>query len=172
MRPATHSHAVRPDAPNVDHERGLDHAYVPVSRALRLTMAPRDKAGEDTPRSSYGTVPGAEFPTFVYVSVLAAFAWIMLASWLAFAGDMDAALALGIAVVLGIVFFALPIIIRQVAVANTHNRPKMTDDFLAAPVETATGPLPGSSAWLQVLLIPLALALAATLIGAAYVLMR
>ena len=72
----------------------------------------------------------------------------------------------------GIVFFALPVIIRQVAVANTRNRPKTTDDFLSAPVETATGPLRGSSAWLQVLIIPLALALAATLIGTAYVLVR
>ena len=129
-------------------------------------------AGAQEPRSGYGTVPGAELPAFVYVSVLAAFAWIMLASWLAFAGDMDADLSLGIAVVLGIVLFALPVIIRQVAVANTRNRPEATGDFLSAPVETATGPLPGSSAWLQILLIPLTLALAATLIGAACVLVR
>ena len=67
---------------------------------------------EDEPRSNYGTVPGAELPAFVYVSVLAAFGWIMLASWLAFAGDTDAALALGIAILLAVVFFALPILIR------------------------------------------------------------
>jgi hypothetical protein len=104
--------------------------------------------------------------------VLAAFAWIMLASWLAFAADMDAALSLSFAVVLGIVLFALPIIIREVAVANTRTKHEATGDFLSAPVETATGPLRGSSAWLQVLIIPLSLALAATLIGAAFVLAR
>jgi hypothetical protein len=138
--------------------------------ALRLTTSRDAPAGR--PRSGYDTVPGAEFPTFVYVSVLAAFAWIMLASWVAFAGDMDAALALGIAILLAIVFFALPIIIRQVAVANSDKTPRVRGDFLSTRVETATGPLRGSSAWLQVLLIPLALALAATLIGAVHVLVR
>jgi hypothetical protein len=138
---------------------------------LRLTTPSDADAGRE-PRSSLGTIPGAEFPAFVYVSVLAAFAWIMLASWLAFADDVDAELPLGIAVVLAIVFFALPIIIRHVAIAFSHNKPRTTGDFLSAPVDTATGPLPGSSAWLQVLLIPAALALAATLIGTAYLLVR
>ena len=123
-----------------------------------------------TPRSGYGSVPGAEFPAFVYLSVLAAFGWIMLASWVAFARDTDAALALGIAVVLAIVFFALPLIIHRVAAAHSQDKQRMPHDFLSSPVETATGSLPGSSAWLQVLLIPLALALAATLIGATYLL--
>lgn len=125
---------------------------------------------EQEQRSSYGSVPGAEFPAFVYVSVLLAFAWIMLASWLAFAGDTDAGLALGIAIVLAIVFFALPIIIFRVAAAHLRHGRRTSNDFLSSRVDTATGPLPASSAWLQVLLIPLALALAATLIGATYAL--
>jgi hypothetical protein len=75
---------------------------------------------------------------------------LMLAS----AGAMDADLALGVAMVLAIVVFALPILIRHA------QRPQTTGDFLAAPVETANGPLPGASAWLQVLLIPATLALA------------
>ena len=123
-------------------------------------------------RSSYGTIPGDDLPTFVYVSVLAAYAWIMFASWPAFARDMDADLSLGIATVLGIIFFALPIIIRHVSAAFSRPKPQAQQDFLAAPVETATGPLSGASAWLQVLIIPLSLALAATLIGAASVLVR
>jgi hypothetical protein len=151
-----------------DSGRGLDWTEPTVA----LTSTRDGEAGQLEPRSSYGAVPGGELPAFVYVSVLAAFAWIMLVSWLAFAGDMDATLSLGVAVVLAVVFFALPIIIHQVAVANTRNRPQTTGDFLSAQVETATGPLSGSSAWLQVLIIPLALALAATLIGAANVLVR
>lgn len=150
------------------HYAGGRHDRMPP---LRL-VGTRSTVDKRETRSSYGTVPGAELPTFVYVSVLAAYGWIMLASWLAFAGDTDAALALGIAVVLGIVFFALPIIIRHAAVAFSRPKPQTQREFLAAPVETATGPLSGANAWLQVLLIPLALALAATLIGAAYVLVR
>ena len=151
---------MRPTSSVVDREHGA------------ARPPPNAADTEHAPRSNYGSVPGAEFPTFVYVSVLAAFAWIMLASWLAFAGDADADLALGIAIVLAIVFFALPIIIRQVAVAHSATERGATNDFLSSQVETATGTLTGSSAWLQVLLIPFALALAATLIGATCVLVR
>jgi hypothetical protein len=122
-------------------------------------------------RSGYGLVPGAEFPAAVYISVLAAFAWILLASWLAFARDEDAAFNLGIAAVLAIVFFALPTLVHLVAARRARRRPE-AGDFLSSRVDTATGPLSGASAWLQVLLIPAALALAATLIGATSVLVH
>jgi hypothetical protein len=155
------------------HDRREHPAAGPASP---LTKACDAGPAETEPRSSFGALPGAEFPSFVYVSVVAAFAWVMIASWLAFAQDMDAALSLGIAIVLGIVFFALPIIIRHIARVVTRDKPDaagdLPGDFLTAPVDTATGPLPGASAWLQVLIIPLTLALAATLIGAASLLVR
>ena len=162
MRLATRSSAVRGDA---DDRRRPEPA-------LGLTMTPIDTASKREPRSSYGSVPGAELPTFVYVSVVAAFAWIMLAAWLAFSGQMDADLVLGVGVVLAIMFFGLPIIIHRVAIAHARKSPETTGDFLTAPVDIATGPLTGRSAWLQVALIPVALALAATLIGGAFVLAR
>jgi hypothetical protein len=136
----------------------------------RLTTSESDEGAEA--RSGFGAVPGNEFPAFVYISVLAAFAWILLASWLTFARDMDADLALAMAIVLGIVLFGLPIIIHHVATTFARPEPEPARDFLSAPVETATGSLPGASAWLQVLLIPLALAFAATLFGAAFLLAR
>jgi len=125
-------------------------------------------AGRTEPelRSGYGMIPGAELPVAVYVSVFAAFAWIVLASWLAFANDADADLSLGIAGVLTVVFFALPVLIRLTAMAHPRARQEKPHDFLASRVETATGTLSGASAWLQIVLIPAALALAATLIGA------
>ena len=150
--------------------RTVESVFDRERRAARPAPAPVD-AGEAR-RSSYGLVPGAELPAFVYVSVLIAFAWVMLASWLAFAIDADADLALGIAMVLGIVFFALPIIIQRVAAAHSDRKRQAGRDFLSSPVETATGALPGATAWQQVLIIPLALALAATVIGATYVLVR
>ena len=71
-----------------------------------------------------------------------------------------------------IVFFGLPIIIHHAAVTFSHPKAERPREFLAVPVDTATGPLSGASAWLQVLIIPLSLALAATLIGAASLLVR
>ena len=158
--------------PATAHRRHARREQGGTEPAVAATNDRADEARRQEPRSGYGSVPGAEFPSFVYVSVLAAFGWIMLASWLAFGRDMDADLPLGIAVVLAVVFFALPVIIRHIAVANTHRRPQTTGDFLTAPIETATGTLRGSSAWLEILIIPLTLAVAATLIGAVYILVR
>ncbi len=118
-------------------------------------------------RSNYGAVPGAELPVAVYASVFAAFIWVVVAAWIAFANDADADLALGMAVVLTVVFFALPVLIRLTANSHANTTGDGKQDFLASPVETATGTtLTGASAWLQIVLIPAALALAATLIGA------
>jgi hypothetical protein len=141
-----------------------------ADRAHRPTAGPSSSDSREPPRSGYGSVPGAELPSFVYVSVLVAFAWVMLASWLAFARAGYAPLAIGVAIVLGIVFFALPVIVHHVAVVHSRPKREPVHEFLSAPVETETGRLSGASAWLQVLIIPLALALAATLIGAISVL--
>jgi hypothetical protein len=122
-------------------------------------------------RSGHGSVPGSELPPVVYVSVLAAFAWILLASWVAFAGDGDADLALSFVLVLALVFFALPILIYFTA-KHRSRTPAPQGDFLSTKVETWTGTLTAASAWLQILLIPAALAFAATLIGAANMLVH
>jgi hypothetical protein len=42
--------------------------------------------------------------------------------------------------------------------------------FLKSEVDTFTGPMPAKQAWIEIMIIPLALAAAATLIGAAHVL--
>jgi hypothetical protein len=120
-------------------------------------------------RSGYGHLPGAEFPKVVYRSVVAAFGFILAASWAAFGGGADADLSLGFATVLTIVFFALPILMRRTAATRSGDKPMALDDFIHSHVETATGPLTGAEAWLQVLIIPLVLAFAALAIGAVYV---
>jgi hypothetical protein len=120
------------------------------------------------PRSGYGSLPGAEFPTAVYASTIAAFGLILLSSWLAFGGATGADLDLAVATVLGLVFFSLPLIMRR-----TAHLPKQRVElrnFLSARVEIATGTLKGSEAWMQVLIIPLSLVFAAIAIGAVNVL--
>lgn len=130
-----------------------------------------DRTKQDA-RSDYGAVPGAEFPVSVYVSVFVAFAWIIVASWLAFANGGDAVLALAIAGVLTIVFFALPLLVWLTARSRSDASRDAPGDFLGSHVETATGPLTGASVWLQILLIPASLALAATLIGVTSILVH
>jgi len=123
------------------------------------------RSDEQPARSNYGAVPGAELPVAVYISVFVAFAWIVVASWIAFASGSDAVLALAMAGVLTVVFFALPLLVWLTARSHADKPRDAARDFLASRVETATDTLSGASAWLQILLIPAALALAATLIG-------
>lgn len=128
------------------------------------STSPQGNAPGETPRSAYGTLPGDEFPAAVYASTIAAFALILLASWLAFGGATGADLDLAVATVLGLVFFSLPLLMRRTA-RRRKQRVELRK-FLSSPVEIATGTLKGSEAWMQVLIIPLSLVFAAIAIGA------
>jgi hypothetical protein len=122
-------------------------------------------------RSGYGVLPGAEFPTALYASVAGAFAWMFGFSWLAFGmtgGAVD--LDLTMVSVLATVFLAIPFAMHHSASTRFASVPKRTAAFLQTPIDTYTGPMPPGQAWLEVLLIPAALALAATLIGTVYML--
>jgi hypothetical protein len=131
--------------------------------------APPGIGGAREVRSDYGSLPGGELPAAVYRSVIAAFGAIIVIAWFAFGGSADSDLALGFATVLTVVFFALPIIVRRTAAARSSESSISLDQFLRARVDTATGPLDGGQAWLQILIIPLALTFAAVVIGLAYV---
>lgn len=138
----------------------------PANTPERSAQPP--EAAEEA-RSAYGSVPGAEFPRAVYISVLLAFGWIMVASWLAFARDTEADLALGIALVLGLLFFALPILLCRSARSRSTEQRQTLNEFFGSHVETATCRLSGAEAWLQVLVIPLTLAFAAAAFGAVFI---
>ena len=121
-------------------------------------------------RSGYGVMPGSEFPTAVYISVAAAFAWMLGAAWLAFGTNMGTDLDLTLVTVLGIVFLCIPAAMHHTAATRYASEPRPMAGFLSSQVDTATGWMPASQAWLEVMLIPTALALAATLIGGVYLL--
>lgn len=146
-------------------EHAREHTRPSISTRAHPSAIEARAGSEEEIRSNFGTVPGAELPVAVYVSVFVAFAWIVVASLIAFTNGSDADLALGMAVVLTVVFFALPVLVWLTAKSHAHSITQ-AGDFLSSPVETATGTLTGASVWLQIVLIPVALALAATLIGA------
>jgi hypothetical protein len=121
--------------------------------------------GADAP-----AIPGSEFPRAVYASIGAAFVWMFAAAWLAFGTNTGTDLDLVIIGVLFAVFLGIPIILAHVARSWWRMPESPRKPFLSSQVDTATGDMPASQAWLEVLIIPGALALAATLIGAVYVL--
>ena len=113
-------------------------------------------------------VPGDELPQAVYRSVVAAFAWMMLMAWIAFGRGMEPDFALGFASLLMIVFLGILLFIQTTARHHMKVRQEPVDEFLTGDVDTATGSMPGRAAWIEIAIIPAALALAATLIGFVY----
>lgn len=117
-----------------------------------------------------GELPGGELPNAVYRSVALAFAWMMITAWVAFGRERGLDFDLSVGIVLFAMAGAIPWIIRKTA--SHHISAKRTEvrPFLSSQVDTATGPLSGREVWLEILLVPASLALAATLIGVVYVL--
>ncbi len=111
-----------------------------------------------------GSSLGGELPTNVYLTVVGAFGWMMLAAWVCFGGQAGTSLALAIATVLCIVFFGLPLTLshtRTTAMGRSDVK-----QFTPSSVDTATGRLSTREACRQVAFLPVALAVAAILIGA------
>jgi len=124
--------------------------------------------GDADPRSVDSSGLGDELPVAVYQSILIGFACMLAAAWVAFGRVGGTDLDLAVVTVLCTVFLLLPVILHRVAAARTGVKQHDLERFLAQPFETATGPVSAREVWLQVALIPVALAVAAILIGGVY----
>jgi len=113
-------------------------------------------------------IPGHEFPSAVYLTIFGAFAWMLLIAWFAFAAPDGTNLDLLMVTVLGLMFFGIPLAMHHTTVRHTIDVPLTVRRFEAEPFQTYTGPMPAWQAWVEVALIPVALAFAATLFGLVY----
>ena len=144
------------------------NAVVP-RQSLTQLQVPKTAGSEYRP--SHGSIPGDELPAAVYRTVVFAFVWMMLAAWLAFGSARGTDLDLAIATVLCTVFLGIPILLHRTARNRLQRTNQNSKQFLESRVDIATGTMSGTEAWLEVILIPFALALAATLIGGVFVFM-
>jgi hypothetical protein len=110
---------------------------------------------------------GEELHPRVYTSVVLAFAWIVGIAWLEFGFERstEAAWIATVAVVIAIVFLNIPFILRHANGTRPRGHKQDMEDFLWSNFETATGSLRGWEAYVQIMTIPLSLAIAATLLG-------
>jgi hypothetical protein len=148
---------------------------IPSERRFVADKAPDDAADRERFSRPAGyelqPLPGSEFPAGLYLVIFLAYGWMLGAAWYAFGQDTGTDLLLAMATVLAVVFFAIPMAMRKTARPRIAAPQRSTAGRLriaTAHIETATGAMPAWHAWLEVLLIPVALAAAATLIGAAY----
>ena len=98
---------------NAGSPAGSDSTMPAPDRSV--TLAPSESGDRHEVRSSYGSVPGGELPAVVYQSILAAYAWVLIAAWLAFGGTGSVDLDLAVGTALAMVFFSVPIILYKSA---------------------------------------------------------
>lgn len=157
------------------------HPAEPIERLRRLevqqhraTQTPPAIGASDSPHARpaddivQGPTLGRELPVGVYLAIVGAYAWILLVAWFAFDRGTEAGLNLGIVSVILVLLLGLPAIIFHLAWTRLNATSPDTRNAYWADLDTATGALPPREAWVQILIIPGALAIAAALIGAVY----
>jgi hypothetical protein len=154
-----------------------EHAIVsradsePAARAYASSaeakLQSQESGGPDV-GSTYRSGFGEELPVAVYRSVFLGFACMLVVAWLAFGGAVGTDLDLGVVTVLCAIFLLLPLLMHHVAAARAERPQPDLKGFLSSRFETATGSVSAWEAWLQIVLIPIALAIAAVLIGGVY----
>lgn len=108
-----------------------------------------------------------EFPNAVYISVTAAFVWMILVACIVFGsgGQPVIPVALVTFILALVVAFVL---FNRLGKRRQTDRKEPLNRFLSAEVNIATGSVSGREAWIEVAIIPVALALAATLLAIIY----
>jgi hypothetical protein len=154
---------------------GLGEDLIVIDTAHLLDESPIKRRFKEAQGTVAISVPGSEFPSAVYRCVVIAFCLVLLFSWLVFTGtseinptnDLD--LALGMATVLFVMMLGIPVVAAKMAKKRTGGRPADLDRFLVSQVDIATGAVSGREAFIQVLLIPVALVVATVAIGGAFI---
>jgi hypothetical protein len=147
-----------PSAQDITHTRQIAEPPRPETHGTQ-------RNDQSVERSLEFQTTGSELPQAVYIVVIAAFAWIVVMAWFAFGHGIEAEWLATVGVLIGIVFFGIPILLWHANRAARRAKRRDLDEFLHSSFETATGRLRGWDAYIQVLMIPLCLALAATVFG-------
>ena len=113
---------------------------------------------------------GTEVHGAVYVIAGAAYLWMLLIAWIAFSSPTGADLDLGFVTVIFAVFMGLAVLAYSVAHSHLHKRLPAWDEFVSSRISIATGAVQGWEMGVQIMIIPIALALAATALGIVYAL--
>jgi len=100
----------------------------------------------------------------VFILMLLAWGWMLAAFWLTFGFQLEGGFMVGISTVYIAMYFGVPAVMIKVAKKYTPHLPdhRSFADFLHGNVQTATGRIEGWEACVQILLVPVGLALCIT----------
>jgi hypothetical protein len=110
-------------------------------------------------------------PLAIRIATVAA-AWFVIAMAISFSGGIETDYLMWVTIVFGIIFFGLTLGIAGRAAREPRwgGRPASFRDFVRGQVAIQTGRVTGSEAMVQLLTLPIVLALGATAIGLVFVL--
>jgi hypothetical protein len=114
---------------------------------------------------------GGEVPRGVYAVVLGGYAWLLVIAWIIFGGSVETDLALVVAATIWAMLLAIPVVASRMAFNHSIHPRLRRKRVRSAHLRTATGELAAREAYLQILIIPIALAIAATLFSIVYLVM-
>jgi hypothetical protein len=112
---------------------------------------------------------GAEVPLALYATIVAAYLSILATAWIDFARSTESAWLATVGVIVGVVVLSIHLALRRTNRGPARPDRGGLDEFLHSEFDTATGRLRGWDAYVQILIIPICLALAAAAIGAVWV---
>jgi hypothetical protein len=109
-------------------------------------------------------------PAAIGISLLAAL-WFIAVTWVSFARSAEVDWDLVVVTLFFVFFFGLFLFTASHALKDPRWHQRDTDfrEFLESDVGTATGPMSGREVLLEIAVIPVSLALAATVIGAIWI---
>jgi len=116
------------------------------------------------------TIEAGVHPVVVKIAI-AAVLWSLAVTWLAFAGSGGVDWDLTVVSLFFVIFFTLFLLLASFSVEDPRWPTKTTSlrEFLTRKVGLATGEESGCDVLIEITLVPVALAFAATLIGLAWV---
>jgi uncharacterized membrane protein len=115
-------------------------------------------------------IPGSEVPAGIYRLSWFAFVWMLFAAWIVFGRACGVDVDLVVVTIIVAVMSLLPMLVRKTACRHEADFETPSRGADATELETATGKLGNGEAYLQILLIPVALAVAASAFSLVYLL--
>jgi hypothetical protein len=144
---------------------------LPPAASLRPPLILVAKSADIEPEPEVPT--HAMHPLAIRVAVVAA-AWFVIAMALSFADSIEAAYLMAVVSVLAVVFFGLTLGLARKSANDPRwaERPILFHEWIRSAVGVATGRIAAREALVEVLTLPIALAIGATAIGLAFVFSR
>ena len=137
-----------------------------IAKMPEVWTEERTTAGREAARP-----PGHSVHPLVIQTAVVASVWFVIAMAISFSGGIEADYLLAVVVGFSVIFFTLVLSLARYAAAHTNGGAPddSLDEFLDEDVAINTGSVSGKEAMVQVLMLPIALAVGATMIGFIFV---